>query len=364
MQRTMRHLLGAGDCGGDFEEVECDSVVYVRGFCAVIGMIGCIFIMGMIILHRTYHNFGQRLIFSLTLSAFLDTIPYFAGYNPNGQLCSFMGFLMTWFDWAVLAWVCCITHKIWVNILYQREPRLINVEQGCCSGNPLTRLFVRWLGAAVVERELGYHLICWLGTFTIAMIPVFWDAYGPAGPWCWIQADHDHSTEFRFGIWYVPLFVLIFLLFISNGYIYNTVRTREKEFQGTYSPEREAEKQFLLTQVAPVKYYPVVFLILQIPPLINRINNAAHPNKEDFTLYILHVICSCFFGACIAAVYAANTDRDIWRQCTRSGIARAWRMRRTGSTSGGEFPVGPTQTNPTLDNDDFEEVNMIDESDT
>lgn len=77
-------------------QAECESVVYIRAFFAVrytflshdgcfddhrlpdfyegwllppptqvTGMIGCLFIMGMIYIHRTYHNFGQRLIFAL-----------------------------------------------------------------------------------------------------------------------------------------------------------------------------------------------------------------------------------------------------------------------------------------------------------
>eukprot|EP00035_Acanthoeca_spectabilis_P031022 m.12097 g.12097 ORF g.12097 m.12097 type:complete len:365 (-) comp4516_c0_seq2:315-1409(-) len=275
-----------------------------------------------------------------TLAAFLDAIPYFAGHNDNGQLCSFMGFMMTWFDWAVLAWVCCITHKLGVNILYQRESKLFDLD-GCCGKNPILLALVKLFGKDAVEREVPYHFISWICTLIVALIPVAYDAYGPAGPWCWIQGSHTYSTEFRFGIWYIPLFTLIFLLFIANGYIYHKVRSQQKQFQGTYSPEREAEKTFLLTQVAPLKYYPVVFLLLQIPALINRIQNATQPSKEVFSLFIIHVMCSCIFGACIAGVYAVNTEKSVWDQCTRSGILRALRMRKSNKYSAGEFPTSP-----------------------
>eukprot|EP00037_Helgoeca_nana_P020610 m.205742 g.205742 ORF g.205742 m.205742 type:complete len:362 (-) comp25329_c1_seq1:139-1224(-) len=350
----MRQLLGADECGGTFENAECESVVYIRAIFAVSGMVGCLFIMGMIFLHRTYYNFGQRLIFSLTLAAFLDAIPYFAGHIGNGQLCSFMGFLMVWFDWAVLAWVCCITHKLGVNILYQRETKLIDLN-GCCGRNPVLLLLVRLVGQDAVEREVPYHFICWFCTLIIAVIPIGFDAYGPSGPWCWIQSTHTYSTEFQFGIWYIPLFIIIFVLFVANGYIYTRVRNHNKQFQGTYSPELEAEKGFLLAQVSPLKLYPVVFLVLQIPPLINRVQNAVNPNKEVFTLFILHVICSCIFGACIAGIYALNTDKGVWDQCTRSGIARALRMRKSNKYSAGEFPASPMGP-LTSDMDDIDEV--------
>lgn len=113
-----------------------------------------------------------------TLAAFLDAIPYFAGHNDNGQLCSFMGFMMTWFDWAVLAWVsccgleirdhnpsssqrilptqvCCITHKLGVNILYQRESKLFDLD-GCCGKNPILLALVNIFGKDAVESACRY----------------------------------------------------------------------------------------------------------------------------------------------------------------------------------------------------------------
>ena len=52
----------------------------------------------------------------------------------------------------------------------------------------------------------------------------------------------------------VPLFVLIFGLCVANGFNYHRVLQGDKAFTGTYSPEMEAEKEFLRTQVSPLKW--------------------------------------------------------------------------------------------------------------
>jgi hypothetical protein len=41
----------------------------------VLAVIGCSFIIGMIVLFKTYHNYGQRLILNLTIAAILNTVP-------------------------------------------------------------------------------------------------------------------------------------------------------------------------------------------------------------------------------------------------------------------------------------------------
>ena len=43
--------------------------------------VGCLFILGSILITRRYRNFGQRLIMYLSISASLDTIPYVNQYN-------------------------------------------------------------------------------------------------------------------------------------------------------------------------------------------------------------------------------------------------------------------------------------------
>ncbi|CAE1269103.1 GCR1 [Acanthosepion pharaonis] len=44
-----------------------------------------------------------------------DHIP--GGLHPDGPLCNFQGFWLTYFDWAVLLWVSCITFNLYMNVV-------------------------------------------------------------------------------------------------------------------------------------------------------------------------------------------------------------------------------------------------------
>jgi len=311
----------------------------------------------MIFLFKTYYNLGQRLVLQLTFAAFLNLIPYLMGHNHNGPECSAQGFLMTWTDWALLMSICCITHKIAINVTYQRNPKLLNVSSGCGA------VAARLVGPQVAEVELVYYLMTWIFTLVLACIPIIWDGYGPAGPWCWIQEDQPHTTGLRFGLWYIPLFTLIFVLLVGVIYIFRRVTKQQQAWQGTYSPEIEAEKEFILKQVKPIRLYPVMFLCLQFFPLVNRIQNASDPDDQVFALTLLHVISTCSTGFALSFVFAANTDRTIWNQCNRAGISRALMMRRKAGAN--EFPNSYTTgfVKSPIDDDDDDGPEIIGDDD-
>jgi hypothetical protein len=99
-----------------------------------------------------------------------------------------------------------------------------------------------------------------------------------------------------------------------------------KQFQGTYNPEIESQKQFLKAQVKPLKLYPFVYLLLSIFPAFNRIQNWMSPGQPHFWLYVLHSLSSPMLGFMNAAIYASNTDKGFWNQCNMTNVKRAFRI--------------------------------------
>jgi hypothetical protein len=81
---------------------------------------------------------------------------------------------VTWFNWNVLIWVLCITHKLGLNILYEK---------------------------AGEQWERVYHVLGWGVGLILAVIPLTMDMYGPSGVWCWIKENEENTTALRFGIW-------------------------------------------------------------------------------------------------------------------------------------------------------------------
>eukprot|EP00729_Bicosta_minor_P014716 gene14716-34965_t len=201
-----------------------------------------------------YRNFGQRMIMFLSIAACLDTFPYLFGRRHEiTPVCQFQAFWMTWFDWAVLSWT-----PVW------GAP----TAPGGVPEVPTIRL------------------------------------------WCWIV----NKSWLRFGLWYIPLLCAIVSLFAANGYIYLKVRNMSKQFQGTYNPEIEAQKQFLRKQVQPLKLYPFVYLCVSIFPFVNRVQN--------------------WVSFLNALIYASNTDKGFWNQCNVTNLRRAFTL---GKGRGGVY---------------------------
>lgn len=209
---------------------------------------------------------------------------------------------MSYFDWSVLCWVCCVSFNLWllaIKKVYKKE-------------------YEKW-----------YHIICWGVPFFWAVIPFVGDHYGPAGVWCWID---NNSYAWRFGVWYVPLFILIIAMVITNSYIVWTVYRQASEWEGTYSQQHETDMRLLKEEVKRLLAYPLIYLVLSICPLIFRIQNASHRNgPTNYPLLILTVIFGPLQGACNAIAFAM--DKETWKRLTWTEIKLALRTRSSSGSS-------------------------------
>jgi hypothetical protein len=167
-----------------------------------------------ILLFKKYHFFSQRLVLWLSVAALLDSIGYMISEprTTKDTSCIFEAFWMTFFDWTVLLWVSCIIFNLYRNVAKHQQTN---------------------------KLEWVYHLISWGLAFFIACLP-FSDGivYGPAGLWCWIQYGYN---GWRFGIWFVPLFVGVTIMVIAYSYIVFLIKRRSRRWEapGTCNPEEE-----------------------------------------------------------------------------------------------------------------------------
>ena len=112
--------------------------------------------------------------------------------------------------------------------------------------------------------------------------PFFSNSYGHAGTWCWIKPD----TGLDFGVRYIPLFVLSFLMFLIHVCLlwFLTVQKRMRK-----------DLKSLLA-------YPFFYILLYIPGFIFRVTEETNPNvKPAYGLTIAIVV----FTPCLGVVYAA-----------------------------------------------------------
>ncbi|XP_035994987.1 cadherin EGF LAG seven-pass G-type receptor 1 isoform X3 [Fundulus heteroclitus] len=153
------------------EDYRCVVILSVKRATGTFSLLGCVFMLFVIWLLRRYHSPAQKMILSLTVAAFFDSAAYVMGEtHPEGSLCDFQAWWLTYFDWCALAWVCLITLNLYLNLVREMS----------------------------TERfEKFYHLVAWGVPLVMASLPLLKGYYGPAGAWCWITDGH---VAWRFGI--------------------------------------------------------------------------------------------------------------------------------------------------------------------
>ncbi|CAG5865805.1 unnamed protein product [Menidia menidia] len=153
------------------EDYRCVVILSVKRATGTFSLVGCIFMLFVIWLLRRYHSLAQKMILSLTVAAFFDSVAYVMGEShPEGSLCDFQAWWLTYFDWSALAWVCLITLNLYLNLV-----REISTNR----------------------YETLYHLTAWGVPLVMASLPLLRGYYGPAGAWCWITDGH---VAWRFGM--------------------------------------------------------------------------------------------------------------------------------------------------------------------
>jgi hypothetical protein len=108
---------------------------------------------------------------------------------------------------------------------------------------------------------------------------------------------------------------------VANGYIFYHVKSQAIGWQGKYNPDLESEINLLQDSVQPIKcvfaiiatmaanlrtrWYPLVYLLVSIMPLINRVHNVFYPTTPSFPLYLAHAISAPLQGLASYLVFVA-----------------------------------------------------------
>jgi len=259
------------------DTTKCDVVIITKRVFASISVLGSVLMIINMLVYKKYKNFIQRIILYMTVAAFISAIAYVMGDLQNpGPVCTFQGFVTNFSDWCVLMWMFMITLTLYLTVV--KETQLDRIE---------------WV----------FHIICWGVPFIISCI-IFADGnrYGPAGAWCWIEMG---ATYWRFGTWYIPLVIFIIIMIILYLHMIFVVKRRTRNSESVYGDDSQRR---VLDELKPLRAYPFIYLLLNIFPLINRIQNAASkdPLHPEFALTLLHVISISLLGAVNALIFGMN----------------------------------------------------------
>jgi hypothetical protein len=194
--------------------------------------------------------------------------------------CKLQGYLMTYFDWTCVAWICVITANMYSHVKEQ-----FNLQ----------------------AHESLFHMACWGLPALVSGVPLIWDAYGHSGPWCWIKGTSNLHQILRFLVWYGPVMFIVLALTVLLIYL-RIYTKRQNRSYGSYNPEEEQIKSRKWREVRVVFLYPIVFIGISTFPLLTRIQMAISPSESSFPLVLLTSITAPLLGAVNMVLFSCSAD--------------------------------------------------------
>jgi len=235
----------------------------------------------MIVLHR-FSQMSSRLVFSLSLCALIFGIGNLISSGLDREkenfrnTCILQGWLIQFSELCIFSWITTIALNLY--------------------------LVVCW-NLATKKYEIIYHIAVWGWGLFAACIPFVrgTGVYDLAGIWCWFSKNY---VVYRFVLFYVPFLIQVVIVLIFYIFIIRKITSGA-------TAEGEAEQQKVKLIVHRLRAYPIIFFVLYLFPIINRIYDAVS-SSDSFPLYVLQVITAPSIGFVNAIAYGDNEIRSMW----------------------------------------------------
>ena len=291
----------------DYESTDLKIVAILRASVGSFSALCCLVVIAVIILYKKYSFFLQRQILYLAIAACvhslsypLSRVNYYTARPILDPYCQFGGFFNLYTSWSEVFGICCITFYLLAKtVLKIKQPE--RIEPVCL-------------------------IVMFLVPFSWAWVPFKDHAFGTEGGWCDIRILNENCSGFRLGkilrftLWYGPLYTILPIIFICYIIIYINVR-RIDHYRGVYDPDTRGEKERLITEIKPLIWYPIIYLLLTIFSVADRIVDTINPNHQVIVLWYLHVLTSSFRGAFISLAYAFDSETRKHLKCIHVAAA-------------------------------------------
>lgn len=255
-----------------------------------------------IILFRKVQLFTQRLILYLSIAAMLYSVAtassktdYYTVNEDTEEFCKWIAFATQYTQWCLLMAVCVITGDILVRMVRTEKAEHPNKT------SPYLELF--------------YIVLIFLAPASFNWLPLLWHLYGISGDWCWVrdtvvgddghcQTHNKKGQALQFGLWYGPLFLVCCMIVISYVIIYFLLRYQRRHMN-IYNLEKIQLIREIRREIYCIIWYPIVFMIINIFPLADRIY-MLFTYEPLYVLLVLHAFFSPLQGGFICLVYGIH----------------------------------------------------------
>ena len=246
------------------DEADRKRALLVMGLIAIVSTMVCLLAVILLVFFKLYKYFAHRLALYQVLAALsfgsaqvleLSVIDYYLNVEVYEQVCKLVAFLT----------VC----TVWTKILFMSW---INLH-----------LFsITVFNKSIFERFEKFFIL--FGIFFPALfvwVPFLNDAYGMAGPWCWIKDWENNCIEDKFVIGEVEQFALFYgptivaslanlvVIFMIICFLGCYGKCKDDDEIPLIDLERKKRRK-ALKELLPLLAYPIIFCIILVPPLFAR----------------------------------------------------------------------------------------------
>ena len=273
-----------------FSNGDKNSILIAKSGTGLLTFSMCLIAVSIVLCLRLYKHFTYRLamyqiLSSLCLSAVEVSFITLRNYNDDTyqqKVCKTTAFLLEYFLWIKLLFTLCLVFH-----LFSLAVCLKNFQ----------------------KLEIGYVLFSILFPLLYSWIPFIHNSFDLAGAWCWIKDWKDDCANDKylegiieqFVLWYGPLFVSLTLSVVAVFII--LIVLAQRAYVNKKNPENEClienqernQNKKAIKELLPLLAYPVLFYILALFPLINRVYSAKSPTA-NVNLAMAHSITESSWG--------------------------------------------------------------------
>ena len=161
------------------------------------------------------------------------------------------------------------------------------------------------------KLEYGYMFFIFVFPWLFNWVPFTVDAFGRAGAWCWIRNEDIYTCEeiiagqvLQFVLWYIPLYIILSILIILYVVILVKIYCyKRRKWSWNQAHEDSHQQKKITRQIWSLLWYPLIFILINVVPLINRIDGLVDPNNPKLVIWMLTAILLPIQGGFIALAY-------------------------------------------------------------
>ena len=295
------------DCSSPYDSYPFTIVAAISSTAGFLSFLACIIVIFVIVLYKKYLFFIQRLILYLATTALVNSLVlvlHIAERFAPIDYCVFAAFISQVAAWSELMAITCITVNVLVTVTFHR---------------------------VMQKLEKTYFVLIFVFPLSFNWIPFINESYGNDKVWCWIRSRKEDCSKFHFGallqqiLWYFPLYVILVILTVMYVHVFVKLNRDRHRWKVQYDPTAQRQKKHMQREIRPLLWFPLIYLLSNLFPLINRIQNTISSDPV-ITLWIITAVTFPLQGVFIALAFILDPDtfkRLKWPEF-KAAVKRLW----------------------------------------